>query len=480
MLLRWNRREGGTVLFTNFAPAPLVGMASSSEQAPLLPGSLQASLVGWLRGMLGYALMAACVAVAASLLTWSATDPSYIRTTSGPIRNALGATGANASDLAMRMFGLAAVLLLLPPTFWALELITRRQLEDARLKLTLAPVAVLLIACAVSALPAPAGWPLPYGLGGLLGDQSLRFLATLLTSAIPHHAIAAVGGLCLVGGLVLLTGSLGMSLHDLVLICRSQRSRTSLAVRAWRGLSRAFERAEPPVMERQEPTLDLPPRAMTVGNQHAFHVSPGFDYDDPYDDRGLDRAVDRTMDRPTGGQSRPRRTDPRRPARRSRRGAVREPESDQPPAGEFDQTTEERSRAMAKRFAPERNAPAGGFGFGLFRRRGTQAEASASRGARRSPSRPIWPGSVPVPADEEMPAVEHDVRPAGDVLYGRAVALVRAQRKASTAYLQQSLGIGYMRAADLIERMEREGVVGAPVHNGIRPILSPPPGSRIV
>jgi S-DNA-T family DNA segregation ATPase FtsK/SpoIIIE len=79
-----------------------------------------------------------------------------------------------------------------------------------------------------------------------------------------------------------------------------------------------------------------------------------------------------------------------------------------------------------------------------------------------------------------MPAVEHELRPVADELYGRAVALVRAQRKASAAYLQQSLGIGYMRAADLIERMEREGVVGAPVHNGIRPILTPPPGTRIV
>ena len=57
---------------------------------------------------------------------------------------------------------------------------------------------------------------------------------------------------------------------------------------------------------------------------------------------------------------------------------------------------------------------------------------------------------------------------------------MRAQRKASTTYLQQSLGIGYMRAADLIERMEREGIVGAPVHNGIRPILTAPSGTRIV
>jgi DNA segregation ATPase FtsK/SpoIIIE-like protein len=451
--------EGGTVVL-RLRTRSLVGMASLSEQAPLLPGSLRASLVAWLRGMLGYALMVACLAASASLITWSATDPSYIRTASGPVRNALGPAGANISDLAMRMFGLAAVAMLLPPTFWALELITRRRLEDARLKLTLAPVAVLLIACAVSALPAPAAWPLPYGLGGLLGDQSLRFLASLLSGTVPHHATAAVGGISLLGGLILLTGSLGMSLQDLVLICRGQRSRSSLAVRAWRGLSRAFERPEPPAIDRLEPTLDLPPRAMAVGGP--FHVSPGFDYEPDITPR-----VDRT------GATRGRRLERRRPVRAG------EPHREAP-AEEFDLTTEERSRAMAKRFAPDRSETTGGFG--LFRRPGgAQTEVSAARTERRTaPPRPIWPGSVPVPADEEMPAVEPEVRPVADELYGRAVALVRAQRKASTQYLQQSLGIGYMRAADLIERMEREGVVGTPVHNGIRPILTPPPGTRIV
>jgi DNA segregation ATPase FtsK/SpoIIIE-like protein len=254
-----------------------------------------------------------------------------------------------------------------------------------------------------------------------------------------------------------------MSLQDLVLICRGQRSRhrsgKGLAARAWRGLSRAFERAEPPAIDRREPTLDLPPRAMTVGSQRAFHVSPGFDYE-----------ADLTPRTDRNAPTRSRRVEPRR--------RLRDPEPEPEPSEELELSTDE--RAMAKRFAPDRSEPAAGFG--LFRRRGTgQARASAPQTGRRTVApRPIWPGSVPVPADEEMPAAEHDLRPVADELYGRAVALVRAQRKASTAYLQQSLGIGYMRAADLIERMEREGVVGAPVHNGIRPILTPPPGTRIV
>ena len=62
-------------------------------------------------------------------------------------------------------------------------------------------------------------------------------------------------------------------------------------------------------------------------------------------------------------------------------------------------------------------------------------------------------------------------RPSADDLYERAVALVLADQKASTSYLQRRLGVGYNRAADLIERMEREGVLSAPGHQGRRQIL---------
>ncbi|MEM6848039.1 MAG: DNA translocase FtsK 4TM domain-containing protein [Pseudomonadota bacterium] len=60
-----------------------------------------------------------------------------------------------------------------------------------------------------------------------------------------------------------------------------------------------------------------------------------------------------------------------------------------------------------------------------------------------------------------------------DDLYDRAVALVLRDRKASTSYIQRRLSIGYNRAATLIERMENEGVVGAPNHAGKREILVP-------
>jgi S-DNA-T family DNA segregation ATPase FtsK/SpoIIIE len=60
-------------------------------------------------------------------------------------------------------------------------------------------------------------------------------------------------------------------------------------------------------------------------------------------------------------------------------------------------------------------------------------------------------------------------------LYDHAVAVVTRDRKASTSYIQRRLQIGYNRAASLMERMEREGVVGAANHAGKREILAGPP-----
>jgi S-DNA-T family DNA segregation ATPase FtsK/SpoIIIE len=63
----------------------------------------------------------------------------------------------------------------------------------------------------------------------------------------------------------------------------------------------------------------------------------------------------------------------------------------------------------------------------------------------------------------------------GNDLYDQAVAVVTRDKKASTSYVQRRLQIGYNRAASLIERMEREGVVGPANHAGKREILAPPP-----
>ncbi len=55
--------------------------------------------------------------------------------------------------------------------------------------------------------------------------------------------------------------------------------------------------------------------------------------------------------------------------------------------------------------------------------------------------------------------------------YDRAVNIVLRDRKVSTSYIQRRLSVGYNKAASLVERMEKEGVVSAPNHAGKREIL---------
>jgi len=56
-------------------------------------------------------------------------------------------------------------------------------------------------------------------------------------------------------------------------------------------------------------------------------------------------------------------------------------------------------------------------------------------------------------------------------LYDQALKVVLRDKKCSTSYIQRRLQIGYNKAASLVERMEKEGLVGAANHAGKREIL---------
>jgi S-DNA-T family DNA segregation ATPase FtsK/SpoIIIE len=59
----------------------------------------------------------------------------------------------------------------------------------------------------------------------------------------------------------------------------------------------------------------------------------------------------------------------------------------------------------------------------------------------------------------------------GDELYDQAVAVVLRDKKVSTSYVQRRLQIGYNKAASLIERMEKEGLISPANATGKREIL---------
>jgi S-DNA-T family DNA segregation ATPase FtsK/SpoIIIE len=64
-------------------------------------------------------------------------------------------------------------------------------------------------------------------------------------------------------------------------------------------------------------------------------------------------------------------------------------------------------------------------------------------------------------------------------LYRKAMQIVAESQKASTSYLQRQLRVGYNSAARLIERMEKDGLVGQPDHVGRREVLIDPDGHPI-
>jgi S-DNA-T family DNA segregation ATPase FtsK/SpoIIIE len=66
----------------------------------------------------------------------------------------------------------------------------------------------------------------------------------------------------------------------------------------------------------------------------------------------------------------------------------------------------------------------------------------------------------------------------GDDLYDQAVAVVLRDKKVSTSYVQRRLQIGYNKAASLIERMEKEGLISPANATGKREILVPGDSAR--
>ncbi len=97
----------------------------------------------------------------------------------------------------------------------------------------------------------------------------------------------------------------------------------------------------------------------------------------------------------------------------------------------------------------------------------------------KTQGRPEYLETVTADEEEEEPAEEQGAvfdktamaSEDGNELYDQAVKVVLRDKKCSTSYIQRRLGIGYNRAASLVERMEKEGLVGAANHVGKREII---------
>jgi DNA segregation ATPase FtsK/SpoIIIE, S-DNA-T family len=77
----------------------------------------------------------------------------------------------------------------------------------------------------------------------------------------------------------------------------------------------------------------------------------------------------------------------------------------------------------------------------------------------RTQGEPVYDDNILKPRDDDEAASE-EPDAEQDLLYDDAVRLVAETRRCSTSWLQRKLGLGYNRAARIVETMERRGLVG--------------------
>ncbi len=129
----------------------------------------------------------------AALATWNVSDPSPSYATSNPPTNLMGYSGAAFADVAMQFFGLGCVLAFLPVLSWSLALITGRRIYGIPSRIAAWLGAAIAGAATLGCFPAPMTWPIPNGIGGVVGDMILRFPA-LFIGAYPTGLFAMVLG----------------------------------------------------------------------------------------------------------------------------------------------------------------------------------------------------------------------------------------------------------------------------------------------
>lgn len=180
---------------------PLVGQ---------LPASIRDALARRLRELVGLSLISLSGVAAAALMTWSVQDPSLSHATSRAIRNIVGYPGAIGADLLMQILGLGSIMLILPIAVWGWRMLTHRSFDREALRIACWILGMVISAGFASCWPHGGAWPLPTGLGGVVGDALVR--APAVVFGPPGALYRIVLGLILFAAMVgtlLVAGGLG-------------------------------------------------------------------------------------------------------------------------------------------------------------------------------------------------------------------------------------------------------------------------------
>ncbi len=166
--------------------------------------------------LIGLSLLLLSVMLTLALATWSVQDPSFSHATDAPVRNLLGRPGATMADLSVQLFGLASIVLVLPIAVWGWRMLTHRPINRKWLRSGFWLAGLLLAAAFASCMPRSVGWPLPAGMGGVMGDAMLKLPMFVLGDPLPGMSqllLAMITGFASIVSLAIATG-LGFGAPD--------------------------------------------------------------------------------------------------------------------------------------------------------------------------------------------------------------------------------------------------------------------------
>ncbi len=99
------------------------------------------------------------------------------------------------------------------------------------------------------------------------------------------------------------------------------------------------------------------------------------------------------------------------------------------------------------------------------------AEISSLVSFWKAQGKPTYRTDIILGQRDEDDSAYTDFSANSDNLYDQAVSFVRKEKRVSTSYIQRQFKIGYNRAATIVERMEKEGIISEPNHVGKREVL---------
>jgi S-DNA-T family DNA segregation ATPase FtsK/SpoIIIE len=186
----------------------------SFDSLSFLSDGLREMLHRRLREIAGVALIVAATLLGASLASWSVQDPSLSHATVNPVRNLLGLPGAITADLMMQLLGLGALALVLPIAVWGWRIASHRALRREWLRVAVWVVGALLASTLASCLPPSHAWPLPAGLGGVIGDGLLRGALALAHGHLSGWERTLIASLAGGGAFLALALACGFGWHE--------------------------------------------------------------------------------------------------------------------------------------------------------------------------------------------------------------------------------------------------------------------------